>query len=157
MFIPSILLAMAMLGSDASAPWTPPAPAPAPALSAGTEIAALLAEQYAAWDAHDFDGYLRVFWRSPNLVYVVEGAVWQGWDEVRGRLTRQYANPANMGHPVLDQLQVRPISESEVTTVEWWTVHFGPTHVSGNSVSTWRRFPEGWRIVQGSTSVNSEP
>src|SRR5213075_974903 len=52
-------------------------------------IAGMIAQQYSAANARNFDAYMAAFWRSPLLVYVIEGAVWTGWDAVRAHLERE--------------------------------------------------------------------
>jgi uncharacterized protein (TIGR02246 family) len=124
---------------------------------AATEIAALIAQEFAAWNARDLDAYMAVFWHSPQLLYIVQESVWLGWDEVRAKVAREYPNGINMGHPVLDRLQTNVLSAEMATTVEWWTVYFAAARVRGFTSSTWRRLPEGWRIVEGHTSAVETP
>ena len=157
MWLRSLFLALALLGNEIAPAWNPPAATPTVPSSAEGEIPALVASQYTAWNARDLEGYLRPFWHSPNLVYGVEGAIWVGWDEVRSRIMRDYPNPETMGHPVLERLEVHPVTADTVTTVEWWTMVFPHARVHGSTIDTWRHFAEGWRIVQTSTSVNQDP
>lgn len=145
----------------------PPAPSEPPALNIthaqeaqqpdAQQIASLLAQQYAAWDAKDIEGYMQVFWRSPLLVYVTEGAIWTGWDQVKANVERQYPDKNNMGHPVLERLQTNVVSPETATTIEWWTVYFPAAKVRGFTTSTWRKFSEGWRMIETHTSTLELP
>ncbi len=155
-----LLVAFSLWLAEVVAPGTPPGPhvaAAAAAIPGESEIRSLVASQYAAWDARNIDAFLGTYWRSANLVYVVEGAVTIGWDDVRGRLTRQYPTREAMGHPILESLEVHPVSMENAGTVEWWTVVFPQARVRGNTANAWHHFPEGWRIVQTCTSVTSDP
>src|SRR5207248_1230176 len=121
------LLAMA-LNADATLPSEPP---PANVVHASQaqqtdaqQIATLLSQQYAAWDARDLEGYLAVFWRSPLLVYIVQQSIWMGWDDVHAHLEREYPDKNAMGHPVLERLQTNLVDAGTATTVEWWTAYF---------------------------------
>ena len=157
-----LFLAMALNGdSPPPPPSEPPAlnitHAPEAQLPDAQQIASLLAQQYAAWNARDLDGYMQAFWHSPLLVYISEETVWTGWDPVKANLERTYQNKDTMGHAVLERLQTNVISPETATTVEWWTVYLPAAKVHGFTSSPWRKFPEGWRIVEGHTSALQLP
>ena len=117
------------------------------------EIADLVARQFAAWNRHDIDGYMKVFWGSPLLVFAVEGEVWVGWDQVRANLIHQYSDRERMGNSMLERLQTNIVSTETALTVEWWSTMFGATKVRGFTTSAWYKFSNGWRIIEGHTSV----
>jgi hypothetical protein len=97
---------------------------------------------------------MSLFWRSPLLIYVTDISVWTGWEQVIANVRRQYPDPHNMGKIILERLQTNVLSSDSVTTVEWWTFVFpagGKTR--GFTTSSWRKLPEGWRIVEGHTSA----
>lgn len=48
------------------------------------QIIALLGRMTERWNAHDIDGYMDVFWRSPDLCYVCNGQEVMGWGEPDG-------------------------------------------------------------------------
>jgi Protein of unknown function (DUF3225) len=105
-----------------------------------------------AWSAHDIDGYMAPFWKSPLLIYVVDSEVLIGWDGAYGMVRREFPNAQDAGNPVLERLQVNVISADAAVSVEWWTVHFRGTDVHGNTSSAWKKFPEGWRTIECHTS-----
>ncbi|HEY0793359.1 MAG TPA: hypothetical protein VGD78_20015 [Chthoniobacterales bacterium] len=121
------------------------------------EIKGLLAQQYTAWNARDIEGYMVAFWRSPLLLYGVQSSVWTGWEDVRSHLNRDYPDKNAMGNVALDRLKTTLLDKDTATTVEWWTDSFPRTKVRGFTISTWRKLPEGWRIIQGSTSATETP
>ena len=116
------------------------------------QITGQIAKQYEAWSAHDIDGYMAPFWKSPQLIYVVDSEVIIGWDGAYGMVRRDFPNAQDAGNPVLERLQVNVISADAAVSVEWWTVHFRGTDVHGNTSSAWRKFPEGWRTIECHTS-----
>lgn len=120
-------------------------------------IAGMIAQQYSAANGRNFDAYMAAFWRSPLLVYVIEGAVWTGWDAVRAHLEREYPAPSAMGHAVLERLQTNFVDPETAITVEYWTVYFLASRVHGVSIGNWRKLPEGWRMVQASTNSTETP
>ena len=154
-------LAMTLGADPRPLPESPPAAnvikGPADQQSDAQQIAALLAQQYAAWNARDLDGYMRVFWRSPLLVYITEGAVYTGWDQVRANIQRDYPDKNAMGNAVLERLQTNVISSGTALTIEWWTVYFRAAKVRGVTSSTWCKFPEGWCVIHVHTAALDAP
>jgi hypothetical protein len=117
------------------------------------EIADLVGRQSAAWNHHDIDGYMKVFWGSPQLIFAVEGEVWIGWDQVKASLIHEYSDRERMGNLMLERLQTNIISTETALTVEWWSIMFGVTRVRGFTTLAWHKFSNGWRIIEGHTSV----
>ena len=157
-----IFLAMALnTDSPPPLPSEPPAlnitHAPEAQLPDAEQIAALIAQQFDAWNARDINGYMQVFWHSPLLVYISAECIWSGWDQVKANVERQYPDKNTMGHAVLERLQTNVISPETATTIEWWTVYFPSAKVLGFTTSAWRKFPEGWRVIEGHTSTLELP
>jgi hypothetical protein len=117
------------------------------------EIADIVEQQFAAWNRRDIDGYMKAFWASPLLVFAVEGEVWIGWNQVRANLLQEYSDTERMGNSILERLQTNIVSPETATTVEWWSIAFHLAKVRGFTTSAWHKFPDGWRIIQGHTSV----
>ena len=116
-----------------------------------------IASQYQAWNARDLDGYMAPFWRSPQLIYVVDSDVVIGWDNVCGLIHREYPPGLDAGHPILERLQVKMVNPDTAVSVEWWTVHFQNADVHGNTSSAWKKLPEGWRAIECHTSSAEFP
>jgi hypothetical protein len=117
------------------------------------EIADLIRQQFAAWNRRDIDGYMKAFWASPLLIFAVESEVWVGWEQVKANLLHEYSDPDRMGKSALDRLQTNTVSSETAMTIEWWSIVFRATKVSGFTTSVWHKFPVGWRIIQGHSSV----
>jgi hypothetical protein len=116
-----------------------------------------IASQYQAWNAHDLDGYMAPFWKSPHLIYVVDSDVLIGWESAYGLIHREFPPGQDSGNPVLERLQVNMVNADTAVSVEWWTVHFRAADVHGNTSSAWKKFPEGWRAIACHTSSAEFP
>lgn len=159
--LPGLLFLATLMITDAAPPDAVPAANvvhAAPAQQADAQqITGLIARQYEAANARDFDGYMAAFWRSPLLVYVVDGTVWTGWAEVRGHIEREYPSRDKMGRGVLERLQTNFVDAETAITVEYWTIYFPRSKVHGVSIGNWRKRPEGWCMVQASTQSTELP
>jgi beta-aspartyl-peptidase (threonine type) len=141
------------LSSDAIPPDALVVASPTQSAGDSAEITALVAKGYAAWNAGDIDGFLSVYWRSPLLVVIEEESVFSGYDEVKSNLERLYPPGTNRGNLVLERLSMKILSPETATTVEWFNSTFPKTLIHGITSSTWRKFAEGWRIVQCQTAI----
>ena len=71
------------------------------------QIYGLLMKMPDRWNAHDLDGYLSVFWNSPDLLTVIEGEQIKGWGDLNATYHRGYASPDEMGYFTPDRIQIQ--------------------------------------------------
>ncbi len=134
-------------------------PGAAVAQSDVQEIQPLLDEQMAAANAHDTDRFLASYLRGPELVFVFNGAVIQGWDALREQQLKWWKNGTSdvvyrtRGAPVFpvlgpDHAVVLSRLASERTMPDG-------TLSTGEFVVTmiWQKRAEGWRIIQAHEST----
>jgi ketosteroid isomerase-like protein len=154
------LIALA-LATDSPAPEPVQTPPPIIVKTASTEqekdaeqIGALVSQQYTAVAAGNIEKYLEPFWKSPLLIYISEGAIWKGWDEMRSHVERDYPDWKHVGHPILERMEISVVDVATASTLEWWDMTFpSSARVNGTTTSVWRKVPEGWRIIVTNTSV----
>jgi ketosteroid isomerase-like protein len=132
-------------------------PSPAEQQSDVRAITQLLSDQYAAWNRHDITAYLFPFWQSPSLLYVADGQIFQGWQEVKAMMERNYSDRNTLGIAIPERIQVTIISSDNANSIDWWTVRFKTTSVHGVSTASWRKFPEGWRMTEAHASSTDFP
>jgi beta-aspartyl-peptidase (threonine type) len=117
------------------------------------EVYALVVHMDDAWNAHDLEGYLSVFWNSPDLIVIVEGEQYRGWAELSAAYHRGFPDLSQMGSDIPERIQVQMVAPGIALVVDWWTVVFSTRKVSGTSTFVVRSLPEGWRIVAGHTTI----
>lgn len=105
-----------------------------------------------AWNRHDLEGYLDAFWRSDDLVVVVEGEVVHGWTLLSKALHGGYPNPSEMGELTLDRVQVQMLAPDLAQVLDWDTITFPKKKEFGTATIVMKRLPEGWRVVLMHTS-----
>jgi ketosteroid isomerase-like protein len=138
-----------------------PNAAPTPSLDfknkSSQEITTLILKGYDRWNAQDLDGYMEMFWKSPDLVYTVDNEVTWGWAELRAALLRAYPNRSAMGTINSERLQVRVLTSDLATAVNSWSMQFPKVKLVGTSLVTLRKFSEGWRVISDHTSSSEIP
>lgn len=120
-------------------------------------IEGVLAEQSAAWNHGDLDGFLRAYEPSQQLIFTAAGAIRRGYDEARGRYLERYgARKETMGHLEFEILDIRGLDHRSAVVLGRWRLT--ETEEAGAGVFTlvFRREGRGWYIVHDHTSVDSD-
>jgi uncharacterized protein (TIGR02246 family) len=108
------------------------------------------------WNAHDIEGHLDVYWKSPELLVVVGSEQFNGWQQLHDSYVHGYPGSAAMGFIRPGRIQVRLLKPDLALALTWWSVSF-PTSkkpIQGNSVMNLQKFDDGWKIVASHTSIS---
>ena len=115
-------------------------------------ISAVLNAQVNAWNRGDIDAFLDGYWRSPDLSFGGPGGFTKGWDGVRDRYKKNYADRAAMGTLDFSGLEFRFLGPDAALVLGHWHLKRDKGDVGGVFSLVWQRFPEGWRIIHDHTS-----
>jgi len=115
-------------------------------------ITAVLNAQVAAWNHGDVDAFLEGYWRSPEVSFGGASGFTKGWDSVRDRYKKNYADRAAMGTLDFSGLEFRFLGPDAALVLGHWHLKREKGDVGGVFSLVWQRFPEGWRIVHDHTS-----
>jgi len=117
-----------------------------------------LARMLDRWNAHDLDGYLSVYWNSPELLVIIQEEQYQGWQSLKAAYKSGYSDPNAMGFLEPSRIQIKLIRPDLATAVTWWTVSYtaSKVRVVGNTTTTFQKFSDGWKIVMEHSSI-AEP
>ena len=126
--------------------------------SAEQSIRRVLDEQAAAWNRGDLEGFLRGYWRSPELTFYSGGAVTSGWDATLQRYRARYQSEGReMGKLTFSELEIHLLSAEAAWVGGHWRLEMKNGDQPGGLFTlVFRNFPEGWRIVHDHTSEESE-
>ena len=100
-----------------------------------------------AWNNHDLQGALAVYWASPDLISIAGDNEVHGYDALQKAWFTQYANPDTMGQIDLDTLSIQLISADTASCVAGYVVRTQKHVYYCDDTATLRLLPEGWRIV----------
>jgi hypothetical protein len=149
--------ALGQVSVDVAQPVTAPTPSIDYKNQSAQEITDLILKGFDRWNARDLDGYMELFWKSPDLVYAFDNQVTWGWADLRAELLRGYPDRSAMGVATSERLEIRVLNADFATAVNSWSMQFPRVKVLGTSVMTVRKFAEGWRIISGHTSSSELP
>ena len=130
-------------------------------LRAGTEdhdqdraaILEVLKNQQSNWNQGDVDTFLEGYWHSPDLTFSGASGTARGWEAVRARYKKNYADRETMGQLDFSALEFRFLGPDAALVLGHWHLTRAQGDVGGVFSLVWQRFPEGWRIIHDHTSA----
>jgi uncharacterized protein (TIGR02246 family) len=123
--------------------------------SDGQLVYALLLRMLDRWNAHDIEGHLEVYWKSPALLVVVDSEQFNGWQQLHDSYVSGYRDPAAMGFIDPARIQVKLLKPDLALALTWWSITFPSSSrkVVGNTTMNLQKFDGGWKIVASHTST----
>ncbi len=112
-------------------------------------IRRVIADQQAAWNRHDLEGFMAGYWNSPELTFFSGAHEFKGWQAALDRYKTAYQSAGHaMGRLEFTNLRVEMLGpeaafvrgEFHLTMPDGKTPH-------GLFTLVFRKFPEGWKIV----------
>jgi ketosteroid isomerase-like protein len=116
-----------------------------------TEIRAVMNAQVAAWNRGDIDGFMDGYVRSDKLEFVSGGKITRGWQTVRDRYRKKYGSRETMGTLKFSDIKITMLRSNIALVLGRWELSRKKDRPHGTFVLTFRRQPEGWRIVHDQT------
>jgi ketosteroid isomerase-like protein len=145
----SLVFASAVTHSIRSAPVAREGDQP----TATAQIRAVLRAQQDAWNRGDIDGFMNGYARAKSTIFVSEDSVRRGWEMVRDRYKKNYADRAKMGVLTFSDLEVTPLSSDAAVVLGRWHLKRVQDRPHGRFTLIFRKTTDGWRIVHDHTSA----
>ena len=107
------------------------------------------------WNAHDLDGYLDLYWRSPELLVVIDAEQFNGWQQLHDSYLNGYPDRSSMGFIEPKRIQVKLLKPDFAVALTWWSVTFpnSKQEVVGNSTMNLQKIGDDWKIITSHTSI----
>lgn len=119
---------------------------------AESDILAVMDDQTAAWNRGDIDAFMNGYWNSDKLVFVSGDGVTRGWRATLNRYKKNYDTKAKMGALRFSDLEITVLSKDAAVLLGSWSLTRESDNPQGKFTLIFRKFKEGWRIVQDHTS-----
>src|SRR3984893_15603059 len=101
------------------------------------------------WNAHDLEGHLDVYWKSPELLVIIDFEQFNGWQQLHDSYCNGYPDRAAMGFIQPKRIQVKLLKPDMALALTWWSITF-PTSkqtVVGNTTMDLQKFDDGWKVI----------
>ncbi|MGB6877109.1 MAG: nuclear transport factor 2 family protein [Candidatus Acidiferrales bacterium] len=116
-------------------------------------IASMLEKQVADWNRGDIPAFMGGYWKSSDTEFVGEAGIQRGWDAVLRRYQANYPNRAAMGHLTFSGLEIHVLCADSAYVIGKYRLDREKDHPQGVFTLIFRKFPEGWRIVNDHTTA----
>ena len=107
------------------------------------------------WNAHDIEGNLEVYWKSPELLVVIDSEEFSSWQQLHDSYLNGYPDRNSMGFIQPKRIQVKLLKPDLALALTWWSVSFPNSKqmMVGNTTMDLQKFADGWKIVSSHTST----
>jgi len=116
------------------------------------QVYQVILDQVRYWNAHDIEHYMDLFWKSPDLLVVVEGEQIIGWAEMLAAYQRGFPDRNEMGAVTLQRARLQKLSPEFFLALTWFTFRRNDKNSYCTDTMIFRKFPNGWRIMSGHSS-----
>jgi beta-aspartyl-peptidase (threonine type) len=115
----------------------------------------VLRVQVEAWNHHDLEGFMAGYWNSPELTFFSGAKETSGWQATLDRYKATYASPGHeMGKLEFSALRIEMLGpEAAFVRGAWHLTMLDGKTPHGLFTLTFRKFPDGWKIVHDHTSA----
>ena len=117
------------------------------------DIRAVLDAQVAAWNRGDVDTFMESYWKSDSTTFVGSSGIVRGWQAVLERYHKTYPDRQAMGTVAFSDLEITILSPTAALVVGHYQLQREHDKPGGVFTLVFRKFPEGWRIINDHTSV----
>jgi uncharacterized protein (TIGR02246 family) len=130
-------------------------PNPGVPKSDAQQIYEVLLKMLDHWNAHDIEGHLAAYWKSSELLVVVDSEEFNGWQQLHDSYVKGYPDRNAMGFVQSKRIQVKLLRPDLALALTWWSVAFPSSKqkVVGNTTMNLQKFDDGWKIVASHTSA----
>jgi beta-aspartyl-peptidase (threonine type) len=115
------------------------------------DIQKVLADQAAAWNAKNLEGFMAYYWKSEGLTFQSGPNRLRGWQTMLDRYKKNYAGD-KWGVLSFSDLEVNVLAPDAAYVLGRWKLDGTAQPLGGVFTLVFRKFPEGWRIVHDHTS-----
>ena len=130
------------------------AAAPPPlADTSAVQIRAVLADQAAAWNRGDIDGFMQGYWNSEQLRFASGDSITYGWAAANQRYHTHYPDCAAMGRLDFSDLDVELLAPDAAIVFGHWSLQREHDRPHGLFTLVLRKTVDGWKISRDHTSA----
>jgi ketosteroid isomerase-like protein len=121
----------------------------------GQQVYEVLLKMLDRWNAHDIEGHLEAYWKSRELLVVVDSEQFNGWQQLHDSYVNGYPNRDSMGYISPARIQIKLLKPDLALVLSWWSISFpnSKQRVVGNTTMNLQKFDQGWKIVASHSST----
>jgi len=115
-------------------------------------IRQIMAEQEAAWNKGDLEGFMAGYWKSDSLRFIGSKGLTYGWQKTLANYQKSYPDPDAMGKLIFTILSVEKLSKQSAFVIGKWYLARKAGDLSGHYTLLWKKIAGKWVIVADHSS-----
>jgi len=115
-------------------------------------IRKILADQTAAWNRGDIDGFMKGYWESDSLMFIGKSGVTYGWSNTLKNYKKNYPDTAAMGKLAFTLIQVKKLSIEYYHVTGKWFLERSIGDIGGHYTLLFRKINGRWVIISDHSS-----
>jgi beta-aspartyl-peptidase (threonine type) len=117
------------------------------------EIKALLAKQVEDWNRRDLEGFMKGYWRSPNLTFFSNTVHTSSWDSTLARYRERYQSQGKeMGTLEFQELKIELLAPTAAFATGRYRLKMASGEASGPFTLILKKMDGEWKIIHDHTS-----
>lgn len=112
----------------------------------------ILAEQSAAWNKGDIQGFMTGYWNNDSLMFIGKSGVTYGWNNTLNNYKKGYPDAAAMGQLTFTILKVKSLSDQYQQVVGKWHLQRSQGNVEGHFTLLFQKIKGQWMIIMDHSS-----
>jgi hypothetical protein len=111
------------------------------------------------WNAHDIEGYMKVYSNSPELLVVIDSEQFNGWQQLHDSYVNAYPDRNGRGFIDPKRIKIKLLKPDLALALTWWSVSFpnSKQKVVGNTTMDLQKSDDGRKIIASHTSITGRP
>jgi hypothetical protein len=109
-------------------------------------------DQVRYWNARDIEHYMDQFWKSPDLLIIVDGEQIMGWAELLAAYQRGFPDRSEMPIVTLQRVKIQKLSPDFYLALSWFTFRNHGKNAFSTDTMIFRKLPDGWKVINGHSS-----
>lgn len=112
----------------------------------------ILAEQSAAWNKGNIEGFMKGYWENDSLMFIGKSGITYGWRNTLNNYKKGYPDAAAMGQLKFTILKIKSLSDQYEEVVGKWHLQRSQGNIDGHFTLLFQKIRGQWMIVMDHSS-----
>lgn len=115
-------------------------------------IRSILANQSAAWNNGDIEGFMKGYWENDSLMFIGKKGLTYGWTNTLNNYKKSYPDAKAMGQLTFTILKLKPLSDQYQEVIGKWHLIREVGDLEGHFTLLFQKIKGSWVIVMDHSS-----